>query len=306
MLATLAVASALSSAPIVGGTATAVGDFPNVVAILVGSGICTGELVAPTWVLTAAHCVDPGVVHLADHAAVVASIRVLVGTVDATRSGGSRVGAKAAYSAPGWDAAVFGAHDLALIELASPVDGVAPAVVNLDPARAPIGTTVTMVGFGAITSGANPGKEFVVLDRTSGPCATVAAASGLTLDDARVTCYAQTDGKGKCDGDSGGPSFALIDGVPQIVGITDFGDPSCAIYGVDTRPDAEADFLLSHVDLCAAGADCTGRAAGCCAVGGDGTGAVAIAIAISAGARRRRARRTADARGCRRGSSRAG
>jgi uncharacterized protein (TIGR03382 family) len=60
-------------------------------------------------------------------------------------------------------------------------------------------------------------------------------------------CFSQTDGKGKCSGDSGGPSFATIDGVTKVVGITSFGDQDCSQFGADTRTDVERDFLLEHV-----------------------------------------------------------
>ena len=61
--------------------------------------------------------------------------------------------------------------------------------------------------------------------------------------DANLLCFNQTSGKGKCNGDSGGPSFATIDGTLLEVGITSFGDQNCQQFGADTRVDAEKEFI---------------------------------------------------------------
>ncbi len=45
----------------------------------------------------------------------------------------------------------------------------------------------------------------------------------------------------------------------MVVGITSFGDQSCAQFGADTRTDAEKDFLIQHVpqlEGCTTDADC--------------------------------------------------
>ena len=54
LASSLALASPVDS-PILGGTQTQVGDYPQTVAILLGGALCTGTLIAPDWVLTAAH-----------------------------------------------------------------------------------------------------------------------------------------------------------------------------------------------------------------------------------------------------------
>ncbi len=287
-----------AAAPIVGGTKTAVGDFPSVVAIEVGAGICTGTLISPTWVLTAGHCIDPTVVQEPDHAAVVASIKVHVHTVDVVHAAGTIYKAKSAIGA-GFVNGVFGKHDMSLIELSSPVTDVAPAIVNLSAGKAPIGLASTMVGYGKTTVGAGTpgsvGVEFVVTARMSGPCATVVSNAPQIqppLSDANVLCFAQGDGKGKCEGDSGGPTFAMIDGVAQVIGVTSFGDNDCAVFGVDTRTDIESDFLVANVtDLCSAGTDCSGAgdSSGCCSSSGN-PAAIAVGLGGFALVLRRRRR----------------
>jgi hypothetical protein len=119
--------------------------------------------------------------------------------------------------------------------------------------KAPVGIKVTMVGFGATAQGGggSVGVEYVV-EQTSVACNSFAGT------DANLLCFNQVSGKGKCEGDSGGPSFAMIDGRMMQVGITSFGDQNCAQFGADTRTDAERAFLLQNVPqlYCATDADC--------------------------------------------------
>src|SRR5262245_38436991 len=81
--------AAAGPAPIIGGTQAQNGQYPSVVAFTVGNGLCTGTLVTPEWILTAAHCVTPSVVGLANQAAVTADVRVHSGTVDLSRAQGT-------------------------------------------------------------------------------------------------------------------------------------------------------------------------------------------------------------------------
>src|SRR5690348_310839 len=79
-LVKLAVAG--TPAPILGGTPATVGEYPTVVAIEVGGGLCTGTLITKDWVLTAAHCVTPAVVGEPSQAALTASIKVHFNTIN--------------------------------------------------------------------------------------------------------------------------------------------------------------------------------------------------------------------------------
>src|SRR5439155_7548386 len=147
----------------------------------------------------------------------------------------------------------LGKNDSGLIKLASPVTTMTSVPVNLVAASAPVGVQVTMVGFGAtaVGGGGNVGVEYVVQQ-------TSIACTGGEGSDANLLCFSQVNGKGKCEGDSGGPSFAMINGKLVEVGITSFGDQSCSQFGADTRTDAEKAFLLQHVPEleCNADADC--------------------------------------------------
>ena len=243
VLATSAYAGTISQ-PILGGQQATLGQFPSVVALEAGGGLCTATLIAPDWVLTAAHCIQ-GVSP--------STIQVHFNTVNINQSQGKVVGASMAIPKPGFSINALGKNDIGLVKLATPVTDVMPLPVNLVPEKAPVGIQVTMVGFGATATGGGGsiGVEYVV-QQTSIACSSFA---GSDLD---LLCFNQVSGKGKCQGDSGGPSFAMIDGRMSQVGITSFGDQTCSQFGADTRTDAEKAFLLQYIPAleCSTDADC--------------------------------------------------
>ena len=237
-----------TNAPILGGTPTTVGQYPSVVAIEVGGGLCTGTLITPEWVLTAAHCVTASELGVSTQAQVTAMVMVHYNTVSAFS--GSTVGASDSMPDPMFNINNLGSHDAGLIKLATPITSITPTPINLDPTAAPIGVMVTMVGFGATASG-HVGTEYVVQQMS-------VACSSLAGSDANLLCFNQVSGKGKCNGDSGGPSFAMVGDKQVEVGVTSFGDQTCTQFGADTRIDAERAFILAHIPEleCSTDADC--------------------------------------------------
>lgn len=242
-----------TSQAIVGGTAAKVGDFPTVVAVAVGSSFCTGVLVAPKVVLTAAHCILPATVGLADQAAVTADTTVFVDTIDVLS--GTQYPAADTLPNPAYDSST-NAHDVGFVILQNAVTGHTSSPIKTTTGGTSIGTNVTLVGYGVYgMNGSQPnpaqsGKEFAV-DRTTADCDTV--ATGLTTNAASL-CIDQTDKKGTCVGDAGGPAFAMISGIRTVVGIQSFGDQNCNQFSIDVRVDSELDFI--GTTLCAADGAC--------------------------------------------------
>jgi trypsin len=137
-----------------------------------------------------------------------------------------------------------GANDIGLIQLATPVTDIVPSPINVSAALAPVGTIVTIVGYGSTErgGGGSLGTEFEVRNRMSVSCPDLGVGSNTNL-----LCFSQADDHGTCQGDSGGPAFAMINGKQTVVAVTSFGDTQCANYGADTRVDIEQAFLVQHV-----------------------------------------------------------
>ena len=58
--------------------------------------------------------------------------------------------------------------------------------------------------------------------------------------------YYPQDAGGPCQGDSGGPAFLMVDGEEYLAGITSYGDTTCSAYGVSTATQDYYDWIIEH------------------------------------------------------------
>ena len=183
---------------------------------------CTGTLISPTHVLTAAHCTE-GVGN----------------TAGSFEVNGQTYRTTSIVNHPDYNANDFGAgHDLAILVLDRPVEGVTP--MQLHTGTPQVGMNLTLVGFGeggTSTGGFDPNDTGKQVGETR--------LDEVTAEHINWNFDSHNESN-TAPGDSGGPAFVRINGQYQIIGVTSGGTGDAHTlgdYSFDTRIDIHANWI---------------------------------------------------------------
>ena len=255
----------IAGASVVGGGRVAIGSLPSTVAINFNGRLCTGSVISPTAILTAAHCAA-----LAPPPAT--SVRV---NSASAYSGGQVIGVAAAFPDPGYSGRIV--HDIAVLKLATPTT--APAIplatASENASLTGIGAPLTAAGFGqseptkfrkpklgsfrAATLFARADcSSYGVFNPYIMVCASGRAFAKATVKFPSGKHISRGVQRASCFGDSGGPLISNTTIGPLLVGITSFGPRypkrfswvACGLKGypaVYTRVSSYLFFIQQHL-----------------------------------------------------------
>lgn len=190
---------------------------------------CSAAVIAPTVLITAAHCVDdanhPGYVHgvfAEPDASSYANIKALKPHL---------LSVKSVHAHPDYDTAPPFYADIAVVILDKPILATPLPINRAAPSPSLVGGPARMVGYGQV----QVGKYNVIKHEAPTVVASIGPVDTIVVgDSAHLSCI----------GDSGGPALVMIDGVETIVGVDSYTETSgCKEPAHYRRTDVFTSFL---------------------------------------------------------------
>ena len=196
------------------------GDSAVVALLLDGKVFCTGVLLTPTVVATAAHCVSPS-----------PPTQIYFGSDPSTMKG-TFIAVASSRVHPDFDEDSL-ENDIAVVGLATTAPVAPLNVITKEFDGSFVGRDIRLVGFG----GTSP-IPTTDMHKRSGTTSILS----YTNDDFRFTPGpSQT-----CLGDSGGPALVKVGDHEAVIGLTSSGDNDCKTYGRDMRIDRYVPFIKGY------------------------------------------------------------
>ncbi len=216
---------------IIGGEPVLSGDpvGESTVAIDVGFGTCTGSLIAHDLVLTAAHCVNNGAMKI-----------IFSSKTRDPNAITARVIGQAIHPEYYESTDVRDRNDIAVLRFEGhPPLGFAPARLLPEGTNLEIGQAVVLAGYGVTDGSTSTGSG--TLRRVT----TTVRDPHYSRTEIQVE---QSEGRGACRGDSGGPAFIEENGVYYLFGVTNWGPGACDEYGVFANINAHRTWLEDSIE----------------------------------------------------------